>query len=424
MLVSQLEDLLRERGNPAGKLAAFARVSDYLQDVVLPHLRAERTALYPEAARLAGIDPQLVRRLDDNCEELERQVARVLHDHARLRGGVRDNVGCRRHITALVRLLRRHLQAVEDELLPCFDRELADRDVYRIYERIQEVGFEEEVAGRVPAGAEAAVAEARWLRDSQGIDSELFFLGEYVNDPQLVERTVATTIEACRLLSSAGLAAHLSIDPTAIGLLSDPDACRRNAERIARSVAEQPLGRLNLVMLDMEDLTLVEPTLRLHRELLALGLPAGITLQARLRRTADDLGPLLGLPTAVRLVKGAFPLGPEHDYQGGRAVSAAYLALATRMLAREAREAGLRPVFATHDGTLLLRIAALAQSKGWAPDQFEFEMLLGVRVDLQRRLRREGFSVRAHLPFGTAGEASTLPGGGEHPAEALHLGEA
>jgi proline dehydrogenase len=224
--------------------------------------------------------------------------------------------------------------------------------------------------------------------------------------------------------SAAGLAAHLSIDPTAIGLLSDPDACRRNAERIARSVAEQPLGRLNLVMLDMEDLTLVEPTLRLHRELLALGLPAGITLQARLRRTADDLGPLLGLPTAVRLVKGAFPLGPEHDYQGGRAVSAAYLALATRMLAREAREAGLRPVFATHDGTLLLRIAALAQSKGWAPDQFEFEMLLGVRVDLQRRLRREGFSVRAHLPFGTAGEASTLPGGGEHPAEALHLGEA
>jgi proline dehydrogenase len=423
-LVSQLEDLLRERGNPAGKLAAFARVSDYLQDVVLPHLRAERTALYPEAARLAGIDPQLVRRLDDNCEELERQVARVLHDHARLRGGVRDNVGCRWHITALVRLLRRHLQAVEDELLPCFDRELADRDVYRIYERIQEVGFEEEVAGRVPAGAEAAVAEARRLRDSQGIDSELFFLGEYVNDPQLVERTVATTIEACRLLSSAGLAAHLSIDPTAIGLLSDPDACRRNAERIARSVAEQPLGRLNLAMLDMEDLTLVEPTLRLHRELLALGLPAGITLQARLRRTADDLGPLLGQATAVRLVKGAFPLGAEHDHQGGRAVSAAYLALATRMLAPEAREAGMRPVFATHDATLVRRIAGMARSAGWAPDQFEFEMLLGVRVDLQRQRRREGFSVRAHLPFGTGGQASALPGGGEHPAEALHLGEA
>lgn len=422
-LVSKLEDLLRERGNPEAKLAAFARVSDYLQDVVLPHLRAERAALYSEAVRLAGIDQRLVRRLDDSWEELERCVARVLHDQARLRGGVHDSAGCRRHIATLVRLLRRHLQAVEDELLPYLDRELSDGDVYRLYERIQEVSFDEELAGRVPAGAEAAVAAARRLRDGQGIDSELFFLGEYVSDPQLVERTVATTIEACRLLGSAGLAAHLSIDPTAIGLLSDADACRRNAERIARSVAEQPLGRLNLVMLDMEDLTLVEPTLRLHRELLALGLPAGITLQARLRRTADDIGPLLGQPTAVRLVKGAFPLGPEHDHQGGRAVSAAYLALATRMLAPTAREAGLQPIFATHDGTLLLRIAALAQSEGWAKDQFEFEMLLGVRMDLQRRLRSEGFSVRAHLPFGTAGLTSTLPGG-EHPAEAVHLGEA
>jgi proline dehydrogenase len=423
VLVSQLEDVLHERSNPAGKLAAFARVSDYLQDVVLPHLRAERSALFPEAARLPGIDPRLVSRLTDNCEELERQVARVLHDHARFRGGVHDNASSRRHITTLVRLLRRHMQAVEDELLPCFDRELSDQDVYGIYERIQEAGFEEEVAGRVPAGAEAAVAAARWLSDSQGIDAELFFLGEYVSDPELIERTVATTIEACRLLGSSGLPAHLSIDPTALGLLSDPDACRRHAERIARSVAGQPVGRLNLMMLDMEDLTLVEPTLRLHRELLALGLPAGITLQARLRRTAEDLVPLLGLPTAVRLVKGAFPSGPEHDHQGGRAVSAAYLALATRMLAPEAREAGLRPVFATHDGTLLLRIGALARSAGWAPDQFEFEMLLGVRVDLQRRLRSEGFSVRAHLPFTSPGQTSGLPGGGEHPAEALHLGE-
>ena len=422
-LVSQLEELLHERGDPEERLAAFARVSDYLQDVVVPHLRAERTALYPEAAHVAGIDPRLVRRLTDNCEELERQAARVLHDHARFRGGVHDNVGCRRHLTTLVRLLRRHLQAVEDELLPSFDGEISDQDLYRIYERIEEVSFEEEIAGRVPAGAEAAVAAARRLRDTQGIDAELFFLGEYVSDPQLVERTVAATIEACRLMGSAGLAAHLSIDPTAIGLLTDAAVCLRNAERIARSVAEQPPGRLNLMMLDMEDLTLVEPTLRLHRELLALGVPAGITLQARLRRTAEDLGPLLGQATAVRLVKGAFPLGPEFNHQGGRAVSAAYLALATRMLTPEAREAGLRPVFATHDAALVRHIAATARSAGWAPDQFEFEMLLGVRTDLQRRLRGEGFSVRAHLPFGPGRLPSPVPGAGEHPAEVVHLGE-
>jgi proline dehydrogenase len=422
-LVSQLDDRLRARDDPAERLAAFARVSDYLQDMVLPHLRAERSALYPEAVRVAGVDPRLVSRLEDSCDGLEREVARVLHDHARFRGGVHDNAGCRRHIATLVRLLRRHLQTVEDELLPCLDRELADDDAYPIYERVEEAIFEEEVAGRVPAGAEAAVAAARRLRDSQGIDAELFLLGEYVGDPELVEQTVATTIEACRLLGQAGLPAHLSIDPTAIGFLTDPGACRRNAERIARSVAEQPLGRLSLVMLDMEDLALVEPTLRLHRELLALGLPAGITLQARLRRTAEDLGPLLEQPTVVRLVKGAFPLGPEHDHQGGRAVSAAYLALATRMLAREAREAGLRPVFATHDGTLVHRIASMARSAGWTRDELEFEMLLGVRMDLQRWLRSEGFTVRAHVPFGAARLTPTLPGGGVHPSEAVRLGE-
>jgi proline dehydrogenase len=423
-LVSQLEELLHERGDPEEKLAAFARVSDYLQDVVAPHLRAERAVLYPEAARLAGIDVGLLRRLTDGWDELERQVARVLHDHARFRGGVHDNAGCRRHLASLVRLLRRHLQGVEDELLPYLDRELAEDEVYRIYERVEEVSFEEEVAGRVPVGAEAAVASARRLRDLQGIDAELFFLGEYVSDPQLVERTVATTIEACHLLGSAGLPAHLSIDPTAIGLVTDADACLHNAERIARSVAAQPPGRLNLVMLDMEDLTLVDPTLRLHRELLALGLPAGVTLQARLRRTAEDLGPLLERSTVVRLVKGAFPAGPEFDHQGGRAVSAAYLTLATRMLAPAAREAGLRPVFATHDAVLVRQITAVAQSAGWAPDQFEFEMLLGVRADLQRRLRGEGFSVSAHLPFGSAQPPSAAPRTGDHPAEAVHLGEA
>ena len=421
-LVSQLEDLLHERQDPEERLTAFARVSDFLQDVVLPHLRAERSVLYPEATRVPGVDPLLLRRLLDNCDRLEREVARVLHDHARLRGGVNDNLGCRRHITTLVRLLRRHLQAVEDELLPDLDRRLPEQEIYRIFERLEEVSFEEEVAGRVPARAEAAVAEARRLHDSQGIEAELFLLGEYVGDPLLVEQTVATTIEAVRLLGSAGLPAHLSVDPTAIGLLTDADACRRNAERIARSVAQQSPGRLSLMILDMEDLTLVEPTLRLHRELVALGLPAGITLQARLRRTAEDLGPLLEQPTVVRLVKGAFPTGPEHDHQGGRAVSAAYLALATRMLAPEARAAGLRPVFATHDGTLVHRIAAMARSAGWAADQFEFEMLLGVRMDLQRWLRSEGLSVRAHIPFGSAG--MTAAGGGEHPVEAVHLGEA
>jgi proline dehydrogenase len=422
-LVSQLEALLLEGGEPDAKLEAFDRVSVYLQDVVAPHLRAELVTLYPEAERVGAIDGDLGRRLIDSCDRLEGAASRVLQDHARLRGGAADNLGYRQRITALVRLLRRHLQTVEDELLPQLGRELTDSEVRHIYERMVEAASDEEIAARVPAGAEAAVAAARRLRD-QGIEAELSCLSQPGSDAEVIERTVAGTIEAGRLLAASGLGVRLSVDPAAIGLLGDAAAGHRNAERIARFVAQQPAERLNLATLDMEDLASVEPTLELHRGLLGLGLTAGITLQARLRRTAEDLEPLLRRPTAVRLVKGAFPLGPEHDHQGGRAISAAYLALATRMLGPEARKAGLRPVFATHDEALVRRIATTARRAGWMPDGYEFEMVVGVRLDVQRWLRGEGLSVRAYLPFGTVPWPLAVRRPGEHPAEAMHLGEA
>ena len=98
-------------------------------------------------------------------------------------------------------------------------------------------------------------------------------------------------------------------------------------------------------MLDMEDLSVLEPTLALLHHLLAEDLPAAITLQARLRRTRDDLAPLLEKPTSVRLVKGAFPLGPEHDYQGSAEISRNFLSLAGMMLSPAARRAGFYPSF-------------------------------------------------------------------------------
>ncbi len=412
-LVSQLEDRLRDRAEFADKLTAFARVSDYLQEVMTPHLRAERSILFPEVRRLAGVDPMLVDRLAAECEELDRRATRVLHDHARFAAGISDNASCRRHITALVRLLRRHLHSVEEDLLDQLGAELGAGDVHDLYERLQLAGFEEQMAARVPPTAEAAVAMAQRLRESQDIGAELFFLSEYVSDPQRVESMVTSTVEACRLLGAAGLGAHVSVDPTAIGLITDADLCVRNAERIVRAAAEQPPGRLNLVTLDMEDLSLVEPTLRLHAALAARGLAAGITLQARLRRTARDVEPLLRHPTAVRLVKGAYSSTPEEEHQGQRAVSAAYLALARSMLSAQAREAGFRPIFATHDHTLVRAIREIAEQEGWPPDRYEFEMLYGIRVDLQRWLSAEGHTVRAHVPFGPASWPYTvLPGAG------------
>jgi proline dehydrogenase len=274
----------------------------------------------------------------------------------------------------------------------------------------------------VLGGPEAAAAAARRLHDRSGISASLAFLGEYVSDPVLIGRTVDASLAVSRLLGAAGLDVQVSVDPTAIGQLASPDLCRANAEQIARSVAAQPGAGRNFLMLDMEDLSLVDPTLRLQGALLDQVLPVAVTLQARLRRTAGDLESVLSRTPAVRLVKGAFPRGPEHDHQGKTAIERSYLSLARTMLSPPAREAGLHPVFATHDDGLIRLVAELARGMGVRKDGFEFEFLYGAHREGERRLRAEGYSVRLYVPFGVAWWPYAVRRVGEHPRNALLLG--
>ncbi len=274
----------------------------------------------------------------------------------------------------------------------------------------------------VVGGPEAAVAAARRLRNRRGISASLSYLGEYVSDPALIDRTVEASLAVSVLLGAAGLDVQVSADPTAIGQLASPDLCRTNAERIARSVASQPAAGRNFLMLDMEDLSLVGPTLRLQSHLFDQGLPAAVTLQARLRRTEGDLESVLTRSAAVRLVKGAFPRGPEHDHQGKAAIERSYLALARMMLSPSARGAGLHPVFATHDDGLIGRIAELARRMGVPQDGYEFEFLYGAHREGERRLRADGYAVRLYVPFGVAWWPYAVRRVGEHPRNALLLG--
>lgn len=272
--------------------------------------------------------------------------------------------------------------------------------------------------------ATAAVATALRLRDEHGITASLFSLREYHDDPALIERTVAETTSAAKLLGAEDLEVHVSIDPTAIGFLVGAELAGHNAERIAGAVAAAAGGGRTAVMLDMEDLALVEPTLALHRRLVQTGLPAAVTLQARLRRTADDLSDVVGLPTCVRLVKGAFPRGPAEDHQGRRAIDAAYLELGRRMLDPAARAAGFYPVFATHDNALAQQLIATAEANGWGPQEYEFEMLYGVRPAWQQELRARGLSVRVYPPFGSDWWPYAIRRVGEHPRNVILLGRA
>jgi proline dehydrogenase len=269
--------------------------------------------------------------------------------------------------------------------------------------------------------AEAAVAMAADLKARDGITSSLFYLGEYVDDPARTAETVRQSCQVARLLGDAGLDAHVSIDPTAVGYLTSDALAKQNAEAIGRAIAAQPAAPGNWLMLDMEDLDLLEPTLDMHRHLMAAGIRTGVTLQARLRRTSSDLEPLLYTPTSVRLVKGAFPLGAQHDHQGRSKINEVFAALSERMLSPDARAAGFYPSFATHDGALVDRVIELARGNGWTTGEYEIECLYGVRQRWQQELRRRGVSVRVYLPFGTDWWAYVLRRVGERPQNLLHV---
>lgn len=278
------------------------------------------------------------------------------------------------------------------------------------------------LARRFVGGADVtqAVRTAARLREAHGIRASLFYLGEYVADPDAIEHNVRQAIEAATALGQAGLDVHVSIDPTAIGYMRSDALGAANARRIADRARQAAGGGRDWVVLDMEDSAIRDRTCALHRTLLAAGLPAGLTLQARRRRTPEDLAWAIGQRTSLRLVKGAFP-ERALDHSGRVRIDQAYLDAASIMLSPAAREAGFLPVFGTHDDRLAGAIMMLARERGWAPDDFEFEMLYGVRPDWQLALRRLGYNVRVYLPFGADWWPYAIRRVGENPRNAWLL---
>jgi proline dehydrogenase len=158
-----------------------------------------------------------------------------------------------------------------------------------------------------------------------------------------------------------------------------------------------------------------DSTLRLFRTLHRDGLPVAVTLQAYLHRTPQDLAMLITTGAMVRLVKGAFAETARHALIRRADIDRAYLDCARRLLSPAAREAGVYPVFGTHDHRMIHRIVAEAKRSGWPQEAFEFEMLYGVRPSLQRSLINEGISLRLYLPYGKDWWPYSVRRVGEHP---------
>ncbi len=279
------------------------------------------------------------------------------------------------------------------------------------------------LAARFTGGPDvaAALAAARALR-AAGISASLFFLGEYVEDPAVVEATIGQLAGAAEALRAAGLDVALSADPTQLGLMESEGACEANLRRAAAAItaacAQAPQPGHDALMIDMEDSGTTAVTLALHERLRAGGLPVAVTVQAYLHRTPADLARLAGAGAWVRLVKGAFAEPAAVAATRRAEITCRYQKAALTLLSPEARRAGCYPSFATHDERLITGIIAAARERGWAAGQFEFEMLHGVRPDLQRALARDGHQIRAYLPFGTDWFPYAIRRVGESPRNA------
>jgi proline dehydrogenase len=192
-------------------------------------------------------------------------------------------------------------------------------------------------------------------------------------------------------LAARGLDRNVSIKLSQMGLRLDPELCRENL----RAIIEQARAVGAFVRIDMEDHTTTDATLAMARELRASGGDVGVVIQSGLRRSADDVEALIADGTRVRLCKGAYREPATVAYASKAEVDESF----RRLMARLLRD-GRYPALATHDERLIRRAIALCRRDGITPERFEFQMLSGVRRDLQEGLVRDGWTVRVYVPYG------------------------
>lgn len=281
------------------------------------------------------------------------------------------------------------------------------------------------LAERFVAGPDcaSAVATAQRLLDEKGLHTSFFYLGEYVDRLELVQENVDQKLAIAARLTDEALDVHVSVDPTQIGLQTDPDQVGPRARLIGRAITRASAGKpgFHCLMLDMEDAGVVDFTIALHDDLRRLELPAAITLQAYLRRTERDLARLIATGARMRLVKGAFVGTSAVAFTTEAEIKANYRKLVALMLSEEARESGFYPIIATHDERIQAEAVALAQENGWPQGSYEFEMLLGVRSDVAEGLARQGERVRLYVPFGRDWWPYAVRRIGENPANGVLL---
>ena len=254
---------------------------------------------------------------------------------------------------------------------------------------------------------EEAVAAVAPLRD-RGLLLTLDYLGESVKS---AEEADAATREYIRILGAivqSGVERNVSLKLTQLGLDVDRATAVDNLRRILQPATEHGF----FVRIDMENSPYTDVTLQIFETLWQQGhRNIGVVLQSALMRTEKDLERVLALGARVRLVKGAYMEPKSVAYQKKSDVDEAFVRLMKRML-----DDGKYHAIATHDPAMIAATKTHAAEQGYARDRFEFQMLYGVRRDLQNALARDGYRVRVYVPFGDQWFPYFMRRLGERPA--------
>ncbi|HEU6439032.1 MAG TPA: proline dehydrogenase family protein, partial [Terriglobales bacterium] len=243
------------------------------------------------------------------------------------------------------------------------------------------------VAGETLQAALPAIAELK----REGLRTTVDVLGESVTSADHAAAAVDRYLVTIGALSERGLDANVSVKLTQMGLAIDLATCLANVMRVVEALRAVD----GFLRFDMEDHTTTDATLEIWRAAHEAYPKVGVVIQAALRRSSADVDAIIAVHGRVRLCKGAYDEPGTIAYRTRAAVDANYARLMERLLLADAY-----PAIATHDAGLIARAIAIAEREGIGRDRFEFQMLYGVRRDLQRTLISRGYTVRVYVPYG------------------------
>ncbi len=245
------------------------------------------------------------------------------------------------------------------------------------------------VAGETIEEATAAIQAINRL----GCTASFDHLNESVTSQAETEEEVREYGRVLARIDATGIRSNVSIKLTQFGLGIDPELTYTNARKTVADAAE----RGNFVRVDMEGSDVTDITLNIFRRLRAEFSrdTVGIVIQSYLRRSENDIRELLKIPARIRLCKGAYNEGADVAFPDKQDVDDNYIKLMRVLLS-----SGTYHGIATHDERMIEATVAHIQKEGIGKDAFEFQMLYGVRRDLQEQLARDGYNMRVYVPYG------------------------